>query len=284
MSINFSKLHGLGNDYIVIDERDNVIIEEKQKSKFARQVCRRGFSVGADGVLFLDNFRNNGVQMRIFNADGSEAESCGNGLRCAAYFHHGIDKPGESSFQINLPLASPVKAMVELKSPPVARVTLEMGKTEKYLSKEKLTIEDKTLNFHSINVGNPHAVFFLSENEFLPAQLEEIDLDGLGEKIQAHSRFENTGGINAEFVTTNREGDARMRVHERGVGETTSCGTGSVAVARAIVKTGLADGWIEVDQPGGTLQIHPEEGKLAGPAEFSYSGSMPGNFEIKKNI
>ncbi len=281
MGINFFKLHGLGNDYIVIDERKKQVIVEESKKDFAQKVCRRGFSAGADGVLYLKKHENEDLQMRIFNADGSEAESCGNGLRCAAYYHHGINREGESKFRINLPLAAPVEAEVSVKEPPLGQVTLKLGETEKYYGKMKLEINGKLLHYHSVDVGNPHAVFFLGENEFLPQTLEEIELDSLGPKLQNHPRFEETDGINAEFVVTDRRGNAEMRVHERGVGETTSCGTGSMAVARSIIETERAKGWVEVSQPGGMLVIHPRENKLSGPAEFSYEGKFPDNFRIE---
>ena len=278
MGINFSKLHGLGNDYIVIDERKNKVVNEETKQDFARQICRRGFSVGADGVLYLSLNKADELQMRIFNADGSEAETCGNGLRCAAYYHHGIDQRGEEEFTINLPLANPVQATVSVEAPPTAQVTLKMNETENYEGKMKLELEDSILHYHSVDVGNPHAVFFLAENEFLPQTLEELQLQKLGPQLQNHSRFQETGGINAEFVVTDRHENAEMRVHERGVGETSACGTGSIAVARAIVATGRTEGWVEVSQPGGKLVIHPCEGKLSGAAEFVYQGELSDNY------
>lgn len=275
MFIPFTKMHGLGNDYILIDERDRPLIPEDEKSSFAEKFCERGFSVGSDGVLFLSHPDKAEVQMRIFNADGSEAESCGNGLRCTAFYHHGMQKPGTSEFSINLPLAGIVEARVEYESPPSAHVRLELEAAGTYEEKRPLSLENYDLSYHSVNVGNPHAVFFLDENDALPDSLEEIPLDQIGPEIQSHPDFQATGGINAEFVVEETPGSSvQMRVHERGVGETASCGTGCIGVARACAETGRAEGWVEVIQPGGSLEIETVQGYLSGPAELSYSGQL----------
>jgi len=267
-------MHGLGNDYVIIDERDENVISEDHKKHFARSVSERGFSVGSDGVLYLSNPPDQDLQMRIFNTDGSEAESCGNGLRCAAYYHHGLHKPGQSSFSINLPLANPVQATVEYREPPFASVQIELNQAGVYEGTHTLELDHQSLSYHRVDVGNPHAVFFLDENEQL-GSLEELDLPTLGSAIQSHPDFKSTGGINAEFVTMDEPGrSVNMRVHERGVGETASCGTGCLGIARACAETGRAEGWVDVNQPGGTLQIETEKGYMAGPATLSYQGEF----------
>lgn len=272
MEIPFTKMHGLGNDYVIIDERDESQIPDNNKSDFAKAVCDRGFSVGADGVLYLSTPEQTDLRMRIFNADGSEAESCGNGLRCAAFYHHGLNKPGESRFSIDLPLDGVVDAQVTYNRPPSATVRLTMGRAGQYEGKRTLELEDRTLHYHRVDVGNPHAVMFLEENPDLGDSLEDLDLRGMGPQIQKHPDFEDTGGINAEFVVPIDPGRVNMRVHERGVGETAACGTGCVAIARACAETGRGKGWVEVNQPGGALRIHTEEGYLQGPTEVSYRG------------
>jgi diaminopimelate epimerase len=272
-------MDGLGNDYVVVDERDRTLIPEDRKSDFARDVCERGFSVGSDGVLYLSSADSVELQMRIFNADGSEAESCGNGLRCAAYYHHGLSKPGSSRFGINLPLAENVEAEVNHSLPNQAEVRLTLSGAGQYEGERTLQLEDRTLHYHRIDAGNPHAVFFLEENEELPETLDELPLETLGEPIQAHPDFEETGGINAEFVVPESGENVRMRAHERGVGPTKSCGTGCIAVARACAETNRESGWVAVHQPGGILRIETEKGYLEGSTEVSYRGYYPTEFD-----
>ncbi len=274
MLIGFTKMHGLGNDYVLIDERDEEQVPDSRKADFARRVCRRGFAVGSDGVLYLSTPEDEDVQMRIFNPDGSEAESCGNGLRCTAYYHHGLNKPGQSTLTINLPLADTVGATVHYRDPPSARVRLNLGEAGRYEDTRELRLPQLNLNYHRVDAGNPHAVFFLDENPELDPDLDSLPLRDIGPRIQSHDDFENTGGINAEFVVEKGENAVRMRVHERGVGETSSCGTGCIAIARACAQTGRASGWVEVEQPGGILRIQTEDGLMEGPAEFSYRGEL----------
>lgn len=276
--IPFTKMHGLGNDYVVVDERDRTVIPEDRKSEFAREACERGFSVGSDGVLYLSTADSVELQMRIFNADGSEAESCGNGLRCAAYYHHGLSKPGSSRFGINLPLAETVEAEVTHSLPNQAEVRLTLSGAGRYEEEQTVNLEDRTLHYHRIDVGNPHAVFFLEENKELPETLDELPLETVGDQIQTHPDFEDTGGINAEFVVPESGENVRMRVHERGVGPTKSCGTGCIAVARACAETGRKSGWVAVHQPGGILRIETEKGYLEGSTEASYHGYYPSEF------
>lgn len=281
MELALTKMHGLGNDYLIVDERQNVQVPESDKSPLARTLCERGFGAGADGVLYLGTPDNADLQMRIFNADGSEAESCGNGLRCAAFYHHGPRKPGTSSLSINLPLAGVVEAEVNRGRPGLADVRLELEEAGRYEGEQSLEVAGLALSYHRVDVGNPHAVFFLEENSHALGDLDELDLTDLGPPIQAHPDFEETGGINAEFVIpadpeeTGSSNVFRMRVHERGVGETASCGTGCIAVARACAETGRGSGWIEIQQPGGTLRIETDRGFLQGPAEHTYDGYYP---------
>lgn len=277
--IQFTKMHGLGNDYVVIDERDRTLIPEDRKDEFARQVCERGFGIGSDGVLYLSTPENTELRMRIFNADGSEAESCGNGLRCAAYYHHGLSKSGSSQFSIDLPLSEVVEASVTHTLPNQADVRLTLHAAGRYEGEFSVDLEDRTLVYHRVDVGNPHAVIFLEENDSLPGSLSEIDLETIGPRIQGHPDFEETGGINAEFVDPQDGENVNMRVHERGVGETSSCGTGCIAIARACADTGRKQGWIAVRQPGGILRIETEKGYLEGATEAVYTGYYPERFD-----
>lgn len=275
MMVPFAKMHGLGNDYIVVDEREESLLADGARAAFARTHCRRGFDVGADGVLFAGSDASADVQMRIFNADGSEAESCGNGLRCLAYFHHGLARPGSSTLTIAQPMAPTVRARVQREGGPGrARVRLTFETSGVYESEEVLEVDGRRLRYHRVDTGNPHAVFFLDENSDELDGLDELDLTRLGPRLQDHDRFVETGGINAEFVESDGEDAYRMRVHERGVGETAACGTGCIAVARAGAETGRSGGWTRISQPGGSLRIHTEEHHLEGPAALSFTGYL----------
>lgn len=277
--IEFTKMHGLGNDYIVVDERDRTLVPEERKDEFAREVCKRGFGIGSDGVLYLSTPENAELQMRIFNADGSEAESCGNGLRCAAYYHHGLNKSGESHFSINLPLSEVVEANVTHTLPNQADVRLTLPSAGRYVSEETVDLDEISLKYHRIDVGNPHAVIFLEENDVLEEPLEDLPLETIGPQIQSHPNFEDTGGINAEFVRVDDGENVTMRVHERGVGETSACGTGCIGVARACAETDRKSGWISVHQPGGILRIETDRGFLEGATERVYTGYYPREFD-----
>lgn len=275
MIVPFAKMHGLGNDYIVVDEREGAVLPDGARGDFARRRCRRGFDVGADGVLFAGSHASADVQMRIFNADGNEAESCGNGLRCLAYFHHGLRRPGSSTLTIAQKLAPTVQARVERDGGPGrARVRLTFETSGVYESEEVLEVDGRRLRYHRVDTGNPHAVFFLDENADELDKLDELELGRLGPRLQADDRFADTGGINAEFVEPDGENAYRMRVHERGVGETAACGTGCIAVARAGAETGRSGGWTRISQPGGTLKVHTEQHHLEGPAALSHTGYL----------
>ncbi len=263
----------------MFDERQKQLVSEADKSRLAKQLTTRGFGPGADGVLYLGPSESSDLQMRIFNVDGSEAETCGNGLRCCAYFHHGLENPGESEFEIELPLASPVKARVSLDQPPTARVELELNDGGEYRGKRQVRVKNLELTYHYVDVGNPHAVLYLSENPGLEADLETAPVRALGGELQTHPDFADTNGINVEFVQPGADNSFNMRVFERGVGETSSCGTGSIAVARTSAKLELATpGWVTVTQPGGSLKIETKDALLKGPATYAYEGILAPNY------
>lgn len=277
--MHFHKLHGLGNDYVVLDERREETVPEAQKPDVARELTSRGFGPGADGVLYLSDSEGSDIRMRIFNVDGSEAESCGNGLRCCAYYYHGLESPGQSNFEIELPLAEPVTARVSLDQPPIATVELGMSIGDAYRAVRQVELDELSLEYHYVDVGNPHAVIFLSENKSLGDSLSDLSLKKLGQELQTQPDFAETNGINAEFVRPRESNEFEMRVFERGVGETTSCGTGSIAVATAAGQLNKASGnWITVRQPGGELEFNPVKANLRGPAAFVYSGTLAPGF------
>lgn len=251
--MKFYKYQGLGNDYVLLDNLDGGI-EEARKAGLAKQLCDRRFGAGADGLLLVEE----GPTMRIFNPDGSEAEMCGNGIRCfARYLHDHVD--GKNGYGIQ------TKAGVQKAEVNGGLITIKMPSPED-LGDVGLDVLDETINFRKISVGNPHAIVFESFDNW-----EEI-----GALVENDSHFPNR--TNVEFVELTSPASCSIKVWERGVGPTLACGTGAVAVCFAGVADGLLsrNEWIGVKLQGGTLQIKiGDDVLMQGPAEEVFSGNSP---------
>ena len=212
-NIPFVKMVGAGNDFIVIDG-----IAGLDYPHFAKGACARQTGIGADGVLVLDKSKSSDYRMRIINADGSEAEMCGNGARCMASYIVARYKPLKQLFSMET-LAGEVLAEAQGE---MARVRLSNPKD--YLPNLDITVGGNKMTVHYIDTGVPHAIVFVDG-------LQEVDVDSLGRLIRNHPRFAPRG-TNVNFVERAREGMVEVRTYERGVeGETLACGTGSVASA-----------------------------------------------------
>lgn len=244
MKIPFVKMSGSGNDFILIDHRDPLLSEDQLKG-FIRKVCRRRFSVGADGLILIENSTKADFRWRFFNADGSEAEMCGNGGRCAARFAYvkGI-APAQLRFET---LAGIIHAQVDGK-----RVKLEMPKPRDVKMDERIFIEGKELTVSSINTGVPHAVLFLKE-------INEIDVVDMGRVIRFHPHYAPSG-VNANFIKVEDDSTLSIRTYERGVeDETLACGTGVVASVLISALKGLVKSPVSVRTRGGEiLTVHYE--------------------------
>lgn len=244
MKIPFVKMSGSGNDFILIDHRDPLLSEDQLKG-FIRKVCRRRFSVGADGLILIENSTKADFRWRFFNADGSEAEMCGNGGRCAARFAYvkGI-APAQLRFET---LAGIIHAQVDGK-----RVKLEMPKPRDVKMDERIFIEGKELTLSSINTGVPHAVLFLKE-------INEIDVVDMGRVIRFHPHYAPSG-VNANFIKVEDDSTLSIRTYERGVeDETLACGTGVVASVLISALKGLVKSPVSVRTRGGEiLTVHYE--------------------------
>jgi diaminopimelate epimerase len=267
MKIPFAKMSGSGNDFILIDHRIPFLSEDQMKG-FARKVCRRKFSIGADGLILIEPSTKANFRWRFFNADGSEAEMCGNGGRCVARFAYvkGI-APAQLKFETR---AGIISAQVDGK-----RVKLEMIKPHSLKIDEKISIEGKELSLSSINTGVPHAVLFLKE-------IEQIDVLEMGRVIRFHPHYAPSG-VNANFVKVEGESRLSVRTYERGVeDETLACGTGVVASALISAIKGLVKSPVSVKTRGGEiLTVHFEmEGDqikkvfFEGEVHLIYEGEM----------
>lgn len=248
-------MNGLQNDFIVF--RGPVVIS----SETVARLCDRKNGIGADGVLVISKSETARVKMDYWNADGSKAEMCGNGLRCAARFavDTGLAEPGE--FVIETP-AGPLR--VKCSAHPEDDVEIQVGKV-KYQS-DPVTLAG--LAFYEANVGNPHAITFVDDTE-------KTDVATIGPKVEHDPHFPNK--TNVEFVQILGRNHMRLRVWERGVGETMACGTGMVAsaiVSSAVHQTQLP---VAVEVRGGTAKIWVDKdgfARLLGPVETTRTGQV----------
>ncbi len=257
--ITFSKMHGLGNDYIIIDESEKILIPEEKKPEIVEEICRRGFSVGADGVIFVTpaSTEDADIRFRIFNSDGSEAEMCGNGIRCfAKYIYENEIFRGDEILvetlggikEIDLDVeGGEVRASsVDMGVPTFKTLDIPMiSDNEEFLDSE-LIVDGKPIRMTVVNVGNPHAVIFTDN-------IENIDLNEIGPLIENHPAFPQK--TNVHFVNIINRNEIEMITWERGAGYTLACGTGATSSVIAGFKLGKLDEEVEVHLPGGELLI-----------------------------
>jgi len=265
--MKFSKLHGLGNDFIVITELEKEKI--KNKKEFSEKQCKRNFSVGADGVLFLCPSQKSDFKMRIFNSDGSEAENCVNGLRCAVLEKFLLDGKKQKEYSVET-LAGTAKAKILSfeKNSALIEITF-LGKQE-FKGKQYIEIGGKSFEYYFVDVGNPHAVVFLKE------PVKDFSVEETGHAFECHEKF-FPQRTNAEFVNLISPKHVKMRVHERGACETMACGSGSIAIVIAGIEAGVLekDSWVKVEQPGGIIEINSgKELLLRAKAEKVFEGNL----------
>lgn len=249
------KMHGLGNDYVVIDNRDEKI-SDIEASKLAVNLCRRRFSVGADGVLFVSNSIVADSKMRIFNADGSEAEMCGNGIRCFikyCYENNIISKreavvetlAGNKHTWLTVENDLVQSVMVDMDMPILERSKIPMTGQGRYIN-EELHVNGDTYRATCLSIGNPHCVIFVDN-------LENFPVRRVGSQIEKHQLFPKR--TNVEFAQVMSEKEVNVRVWERGCGETLACGTGACATVVAGNLLKKLGGKVYVHLLGGDLII-----------------------------
>lgn len=267
--VPFAKMSGAGNDFIVIDHRHSLIPEQDQAG-FVRAVCRRMFSVGADGLILIENSEKADFSWRFYNGDGSVAEMCGNGARCAARFAYarGIaDK--KMRFET---LAGIIEAEV-LEDDSVSLLMTAPFDYQRGLSVE---LDGKEVGINFMNSGVPHVVMFVEEGV-------EIPLKKWGHTIRFHEQFQ-PAGTNVNFVQALGDGAIRVRTYERGVeDETMACGTGAVASAIYAAEKGITSSPVSITTSGGehlTIVFDMQEDGTAenvylqGPARIIYIGQL----------
>lgn len=278
MKIAFTKYQGLGNDFILIDNRHTD--EPLVTPEVAARMCDRHFGIGADGVIFaLPGKGDTDYTMRIFNSDGSEPEMCGNGIRCLARFIAELEDTGEigKTYRIH--------TLAGIMSPRLDKdeqVTVDMGLPRLLASEIPTTLanaDEKAIDLPldvngkmwyvtCVSMGNPHCITFVGDVAAIP-------LESIGPEFEHHPVF--PARTNTEFIEVVRPDYLKMRVWERGAGITLACGTGACASVVAGVLTGRCDRSCTVELPGGPLRIHwsPDDGHvyMTGPAKEVFFGS-----------
>jgi len=266
--VNFTKLHGNGNDFILIDEYNEEIV--KDKSAFARKYCDRRFGIGADGVLYLGISDKADISMRIFNTDGTEAEMCGNGIRCLVKYalDEGYVKENATVKTLSgvLSISSRIEERTWIKvnmgTPGFAREKIPVKGTGEFLN-----IALHGYKVSAVNTGVPHAVIFVDSLEG--------DLMQIAPKIRYDPVFPK--GANVNFALVNSRDEITIRTYERGVeAETPSCGTGSVACAAIAHKLGKTGDKVRVNTKGGELRVtlEPDAAYMEGTAERVFEGTI----------
>ncbi len=272
MKLHFTKMHGLGNDFVVIDNRE---INLKRLPSLSKKLCDRRFGIGADQLLLLEHSRKADFKMRIYNADGSEVEMCGNGIRCLGKYiwqnvlggsqdayarkyeasinrlaietQAGILYIQKSGSQFKVNMGEPV---LEPALIPVKTSLVQKSLKNNIIKSSPLKVGDKTFKITCVSMGNPHAVIVVKN-------VDKAPVESFGPQIEKHKLFPNR--TNVEFIQIIDNSNIRMRVWERGSGETMACGTGASASAVASILLGHTDRKVNVHLPGGKLTIQWSE-------------------------
>jgi diaminopimelate epimerase len=270
MEIPFAKLHGNGNDFIVIDEYKNLVIPDEMKGQFAASYCDRRFGIGADGVIYLMRSEKNDLRMRLLQPDESEAEMCGNGIRCLA---KAASDAGyvKDSCTVETPAGPIGVAMENTEDGFLATVTMtppqfdrkDIPATGEGEYRERIG----DFEVFAVNTGVPHAVIMVDA-------VDAVDVEAVAPAIRRHASFPK--GANVNFVEKTGENSIRIRTFERGVEEETlSCGTGATASAAVAHRRGLVGETVEVETRGGPLTIYLQDGaKMKGPATTVFTGKI----------
>lgn len=278
--MKFTKMHGCGNDYVYINGIEEQLPAEK-KPAIVRFLSDRHFGVGGDGAIFINAAREADFEMEMYNADGTRSEMCGNGIRCVAKFVY--DKGLTDKKQISIVSAGKIKYLdltvdesnqvetvkVNMGSPVLAPAQIPADFAGDMAVSVPLEVRGQEYRVTCVSMGNPHAVVFVDNTA-------EMDLEKIGPDFENHRVFPNR--TNTEFVEIVDRSHVKMRVWERGTGETLACGTGCCATVVAGVLNGLTDTRVEVEIPGGKLQIYWDKENnlvyMTGPATTVFEGEI----------
>lgn len=276
--MRFTKMQGVGNDYIYVNGFEETVHDP---AALAKKMSRPHFGVGSDGLVLIEPSEVADFAMRIFNSDGSESEMCGNATRCIGKYVY--ERGLTDKTEITLMTGAGLKQLkLHVEDGRVRSVRVDMGSPELNPRKipvdmpgeivlgQRIDVAGMTYAIHCVSMGNPHCVIFVQDPD-------TIELPVIGSLLENHRIFPNR--TNVEFVTVRDRYHIRMRVWERGAGETMACGTGACAALVASVLTGKADRSVEIALNGGKLKVEwsPEDNHIyqEGPAEFVFDGIWP---------
>ena len=291
--IKFTKMHGLGNDYVYIDCINQEIYNEQNLAKF---VSNRHFGVGADGLILIKESKVADFRMQMFNSDGTEAEICGNGIRCVGKFIYDKGLSKNETLKIET-LAGIKKLKLNIKDEKVESVKVDMGEpillpdkipvegAKKFKSKDNISFYKLTLPIDKdikeltcVSMGNPHAIDYVNETN-------GIDIERIGKIIEMDKHFPNR--VNVEFIEIIDSSNIKMRVWERGTGETLACGTGACASAVSSFLNGYTKRTVTVELLGGKLEIdwskEDNHVYMTGPAKTVFDGVLYINCNLKED-
>lgn len=273
--MKFTKMHGCGNDYVYVNGFTEKVAD---KPKAVVALSDRHFGIGSDGVIFINPSQQADFEMEMYNADGTRAEMCGNGIRCVGkyvYDHGMTDKTS-----ITVESFGKVKYLdLTVENGKVVRVKVNMGKPEltakdvpvvsvhEQVIDEEIIVKGKSYRMTCVSMGNPHAVVFMDD-------VEHLAIEEIGPYFENHERFPNR--TNTEFVQVIDDSHVKMRVWERGTGETLACGTGCCATAVACVLNHLTGAHVTVQVLGGEIEIYWDQKEnlvyMTGPAVTVFEG------------
>ena len=277
--MKFTKMHGCGNDYVYVDGSKE-IIKQEDKPEIVRRLSDRHFGIGGDGVIFINPSEEADFEMEMYNADGTRAEMCGNGIRCVAKYVY--DKGLTDKKKISIISAGKVKHLcLAIQDKKVILVKVNMGAPEltaknvpvisesEQVIDETIIVGGRDYAMTCVSMGNPHAVVFVDD-------VKNLEIEKIGPLFENHERFPKR--TNTEFVKVIDENTVEMRVWERGTGETLACGTGACATVVACILNGLTKEQVTVKLLGGDLEIfwNREENRvyMTGPASIVFEGEI----------
>lgn len=273
----FTKMHGLGNDYVYVNCFAEYI---REPERLARAVSDRHFGVGSDGLILIGPSGKADFRMEIYNADGSRAEMCGNGIRCLAKYVYERGMTEKQELQVET-AAGIRRLWLQVSGNVVEQVTVDMGypilqadkipiiSEHSRVIQERITVHQTEYRITGVSMGNPHAVVYVK-------RVKGIDLNRMGPEFEYHGRFPKR--VNVEFAEVVDRHSIRVRVWERGAGETLACGTGACAAVVASVLNDLTERQVSVQLEGGELTVvwDEDDGKvyMTGPAVTVYDGEI----------
>lgn len=281
--MKFTKMHGCGNDYVYVNGFEEHI-DAEQKPELVRKLSDRHFGIGGDGVIFINPGKTAEFEMEMYNADGTRAQMCGNGIRCVAkyvYDYHLTDKTSITieSFgkvkYLELTLGDGGKVStvrVNMGAPILKASEVPVISDNEQVIDEEITVNGDNYKMTCVSMGNPHAVVFVDDM----ADLKDFAIEQIGPYFENHERFPER--TNTEFVRIIDRNNVQMRVWERGTGETLACGTGCCATTVACVLNGLTDTKVNVHVLGGVILCEWDREEnlvyMTGPATTVYEGNV----------